>query len=508
MSDPVASYSPEAIIETAQSASVACVSSFAGTNIRNRMMHFAIGSDFTFYLASMKADPKIRQLLSRSDISLLIHIPGPHFAEDREIEVTGTAAVLKEDTRIQEALELLKPRSPVVGTMVQSGNVRLLRFIAVRPQTVKYRYVKDILQGHAPQIIRFESNALPETDWDRFRRKVKAWIVESRYPFLSVSVIPVLLGAAIAWKTETVFNAVPLLLCLIGIVCLHLGTNIINDYFDHVTGNDEANIDFVRPFSGGSRMIQLGILTPLEVLMGAVVLILAGVGIGIYLTFLVGLPVLWLGLIGVLSGILYSAPKFSLVSKGIGEVLVGLNFGVLVANGSYFVQTGRFSWETFWASLPLGLLVGAILWINEFPDYKADRSTNKKTLVVRMGTKRSAIVYTLFLVPAFACIMVSAQLNWISPLLLTGLAALPFAGLSGWYALRFNDHPFDIAPGNGYAIIAFNIMGLLFLLSYLSFSFSLWVIVPMSLAAVAYVYWLYSDLRSNQRAFFQLREIG
>lgn len=508
MGDTTASNIAEAILKTALSASVGCVSSLSGASIRNRMMHFAIASDFTFYLASMKSDPKIRQLLSRSEISLLIHIPGQNFTEDQEIEVTGKATVLTEGANIREALEKLKTRSPVVAAMVESGNVGLLRFIAVKPHTIKYRNVKEILQGQAPKVIEFASNAPAETDWIRFKRKVSAWIAESRYPFLSASLLPVLIGTAVAWRTDATFNPTFFLLCLIGIACLHIGTNIINDYFDHVTGNDEANHEFVRPFSGGSRMIQLGILTPLEVLMGALVLILAGSGIGLYLALNVGLTVVWLGLVGILSGVLYAAPKLSLVSRGIGELLVGLNFGVLVVNGSFFVQTGRFSWEPFWVSLPLGLLVCAILWINEFPDYKADKSTNKKTLVVRMGPRRSAIAYTLSLIPAFVSVLVSASLEWIPILLLTGLAALPFAGLSAWYALRFNDRPFDLASGNGYAIIAFNVMGLLFLLSYLSLCQPLWMIVPMSLAAVAYVCWLYSDLRSNQRAFLQLKEIG
>ena len=92
------------------------------------------------------------------------------------------------------------------------------------------------------------------------------------------------------------------ILTLLGAVSLHLGTNIINDYFDHKSGNDEANNEFVRPFSGGSRMIQLGLLTPLEVLTAAIIFFAVGIFIGLYLTFKCGLPVLILGLIGVISG--------------------------------------------------------------------------------------------------------------------------------------------------------------------------------------------------------------
>ena len=110
------------------------------------------------------------------------------------------------------------------------------------------------------------------------------------------------LGAAIAWRREGAFDLFLFLLALAGGVLLHAGANVANDYFDHKSGNDEANVDFVRPFTGGSRMIQTGRMSPAEVLAEALICYALAVTIGIYLSYKVSWIILLLGLIGVFSG--------------------------------------------------------------------------------------------------------------------------------------------------------------------------------------------------------------
>src|SRR4030067_850233 len=217
------------------------------------------------------------------------------------------------------------------------------------------------------------------------KSKLRIWIAELRAPFLTATLVSIFLGTAIAWARNDAFNLEYFLLALLGGVFLHLGANVANDYFDHKSGNDEVNKEFVRPFSGGSRMIQSGLLTPREVFAGAITLYALAFLIGLYLTWARGVFVLVLGLIGVFSGFSYTSPPFNWASKGVGEALVGLNFGTLMTFGAYYVQTQRLAWEPLVAAVPVSFFITAVLYINEFPDYSADKDTGKKNIGGRFG---------------------------------------------------------------------------------------------------------------------------
>ncbi|MHA1909269.1 MAG: UbiA family prenyltransferase, partial [Candidatus Thorarchaeota archaeon] len=228
-----------------------------------------------------------------------------------------------------------------------------------------------------------EQNEIPKKP-----SKAKIWLLEIRAPFLTAAIVPVLLGTAIAWATTGILLLDVFLLALIAGVCLHIGANVSNDYFDHtsdLSGSDDINVEFIRPFTGGSRMIQLGWLSPREVLAGSFVFFaIAGI-IGLYLAITRDLFILVLGIIGAGSGFFYTAPPFRFVKRGIGEIFIGLNFGVLMTFGAYFVQSLDFVWEPIIASVPVALLIAGVLYINEFADFKADRDSGKKTIVVRLG---------------------------------------------------------------------------------------------------------------------------
>src|SRR3990170_8082279 len=141
------------------------------------------------------------------------------------------------------------------------------------------------------------------------KSKLESWIIALRAPFLTATFVSIFLGTVIAWVRNDTFNVGYFLLALLGGVFLHLGANVSNDYFDHKSGADEVNKEFVRPFSGGSRTIQLGLLSPREVLAGALLFYAAAIMIGAYFTFTVGPVVIVLGLVGVVSGFFYAAPS-------------------------------------------------------------------------------------------------------------------------------------------------------------------------------------------------------
>jgi len=199
--------------------------------------------------------------------------------------------------------------------------------------------------------------------------RVKTLIRVTRAPFFTATIVPTLLGAVIAWR-EGFFHGGYLILTLIGIVCINAGLATSNDYFDHLSGNDEDNQE-LTPFSGGSRTIQDGILSPRQMLMCSAFFYLIGIVIGLYLAAARGWVILGLGMAGVFLAFFHNAPPVRLyyLGPGVGELAVGVGCGPLVVLGSYYVQAQNLSYEVLWASIPVGLLITAVLYINEFPDY-------------------------------------------------------------------------------------------------------------------------------------------
>lgn len=274
------------------------------------------------------------------------------------------------------------------------------------------------------------------------------YLKELRAQFFTASIIPVLLGSCIALKMTGEFHLLYFLATLIGGVLLHAGANVANDYFDYRNGTDNINKDYTRPFTGGSRMIQHGIMTPGEVLAESLICYLLAIMIGVWLIHELGLTILWLGLIGIISGFFYVAPPFKFVSRGLGEIIIGLNFGVLMTIGSYFVQTRRLSWLPIFASIPVAILITAVLYINEFPDYQADKDSGKLHLVARLGRKKAAFLFQAMLLLTYLSIIAGVIFEYIPFSGLITLITLPLA-IKAFKISRIQfDDPKKIVPAN------------------------------------------------------------
>lgn len=299
--------------------------------------------------------------------------------------------------------------------------------------------------------------------------KWKAVLIELRAPFLTGSLVPVFVGTAFAfYKTQTL-DIILMLWTFLAMILLHLGANTANDYFDHLSGNDAANISFVRPFTGGSRTIQQGWLSPREVITIALIFLASGSAIGLYIVYLTGLPILLLGIIGTFTAFFYTAPPVKLVYRGLGEPAIGICFGILPVMGSYYVQTGHFSKEVFLVSLPVALLITNILYVNQFQDFEADRIANKRNWVVTLGTTASAYIYSIMLsiwiLPIIAGLLI---FNWPKSLLFALLSLLPAAHAAAT-VLQHHNKPDQMTPANGITIVMHLatgiIMGLCFFLA-------------------------------------------
>ena len=283
--------------------------------------------------------------------------------------------------------------------------------------------------------------------------KLKLYIAELRAPFLTASLLPVALGAAIAYFHTGDFSLPFFAVALLGVAAIHAGANIANDYFDHKSGCDEANTEFVRPFTGGSRLIQKGLLTPREVAVESAAVSAVGLACGIYLTAAVGWWALVLGTVGAASGYFYTAPPLRLCARGVGEVVVGLNFGTLVTLGSFYVQTGELSWAPVIASIPLAVLICAVLYINQFQDAHADEAAGKHHWVVRLGRKRASELFPILMTAPYVAISIAVITGAMPQWTLLSMLTLPLAAAAVLITKRFYDNARRLVPANALTVV-------------------------------------------------------
>ena len=240
----------------------------------------------------------------------------------------------------------------------------------------------------------------------KWQTKLIKMLAITRLPFISAVIMPALIGGAYAYnyllEAPTAFNWTNFVLALLGVIFLHLGSNVINDYFDVKDGTDTANNDYFLQLSGGSRAIELGLISLKGTKKLAFILFAIAGLIGFYLSLRTGLVTLCIGLAGLLIGYLYTAPPVRLVARrGLGELAIALAFGPLVTAGVVYVITQQLTLISFLIGLPVGLLTANILLINEFPDAASDATTNKNHLVVTFGKKKSTLIYLIILFGAF-----------------------------------------------------------------------------------------------------------
>jgi 1,4-dihydroxy-2-naphthoate octaprenyltransferase len=272
--------------------------------------------------------------------------------------------------------------------------------------------------------------------------RIFSWFVITRAPFLTAIIMPILVGAA--WVVyQGLVQPFPwdlFLLALFAGISLHIAANTFNDYFDWKSGTDQANNDYFLPYSGGSRSIELGLISEKALFRVALVSLSIASLLGVILAFRSGPGILIFGVIGALSSYFYTAPPLRLAArKGLGELLIGLNFGPLVTAGTVYALTGSISVADFLIGIPIGLLTTAILWINQFPDEASDRETGKINLVVLLGKKRARWGYLLLLIVAFGLLLywLVAGLLPLSVLLI--VASIPLAIYAGRIAVREYD---------------------------------------------------------------------
>lgn len=227
--------------------------------------------------------------------------------------------------------------------------------------------------------------------------RFNAWYRAARPRTLTATYVPLGLAAAISIDDGT-FQLVPFVLALIGALLLQIAANLINEYFDYRRGAEDLKQ------AGQGMILKTGLLTPREILIGAIVTVVGGALIGLFLLFQSGSLLLWIGLGGVLVVITYTAGPFPLAYNGLGEIAVFIFMGPLMILGAYYVMAREFSPVPLLVGVPVGFMVAAILHANNVRDMDADRAVNKRTLAVLLGRRAANAEYILLVGGAYVMV--------------------------------------------------------------------------------------------------------
>jgi 1,4-dihydroxy-2-naphthoate octaprenyltransferase len=248
----------------------------------------------------------------------------------------------------------------------------------------------------------------------------------------------------------------PWLACtVLGIFCIEAAKNASGEIFDWDSGADQGlRNDERTPFSGGKRVLVDGLMTRRQCAVMAAAFYAVGVGAGLAIVLWREPSVLWLGVLGVALAYFYHAPPLSFSYHGLGEAAVALAYGPVIACGTYLVQRNAISSEVILLSIPLGLGIMAFLWINEFPDARADEAAGKRTLVVRLGRPLAARFFVALVLAPYVGVL---ALPWLGlPLgVLGGFIGFPLALLAARRLLQFSDTPAQLVPAQARTLFSF-----------------------------------------------------
>jgi 1,4-dihydroxy-2-naphthoate polyprenyltransferase len=273
------------------------------------------------------------------------------------------------------------------------------------------------------------------------------------------SLSSMLIGAAAAARAGAIDKAW-LAATVAGIVALEVAKNASGEVTDFDSGADAGvSADDRSPFSGGRRVIVEGLLTRTETRTIAAMTYAIGIGIGLSIAVCCEPRVWWIGIAGTALAWLYAGFPCRLAYRGFGELAVAVAYGPLICSGTYVVQRHALPPEIVLLSLPVGLLIAGFLWINEFPDYQADRAARKFNLVARLGRPRAAWAFALILTAAFA-IQFLLPAYALPRGVWLGLAGIPFGWAAARRAIRSSDATGLIVQAQRWTLECFVVLAL------------------------------------------------
>jgi 1,4-dihydroxy-2-naphthoate octaprenyltransferase len=293
---------------------------------------------------------------------------------------------------------------------------------------------------------------LQNFDWN-------TWGLAIRLRTLPAAAAGVVMGSALAWR-DGVFRLDAALACLLTALLLQIGSNLANDVFDYERGTDTSER------LGPIRVTQAGLLTPAQVKAGMFIVFALAAWLGLYLAWLGGWPVIVLGLAAILSAIAYTGGPFPLGYYGLGDLFVFVFFGLASVAGTYYVQAKSISSAAWWMAIPPGLIITAILVVNNLRDLENDRKAGKHTLAVMLGERASKTQYLVCMIGAYLAIPLAVLLRIVPWTALLTWVSLPLAIRTTNVVLKQKGRSLNAAlAGTGQVALLFSILfwiGLLF----------------------------------------------
>ncbi|MEO0254750.1 MAG: prenyltransferase [candidate division WOR-3 bacterium] len=349
-----------------------------GENLWSSRVYFA--SKGLYIYAIIEKSKNYKNLIKNNRVFFVIErgIPDFFIQGEGEVEILGNPKEREEERALlfQKNIELI----PFVKM------IKNLVVIKIKPTKI---YLSDFRTVFKPreEIVPQEEDFKKALELDKGMPKIERFFRATRPFAFTATLISVLIGAFIAPKV----NIPILLLTFFGVLFIHAGVNALNDLMDYKYGVDDWLV------LGASRMLQDKLLSVKEQTILSISLLTVGSLIGIFLTFLKGIWVFIIGIIGFFLGVFYQIKPIGLKYRALGDISVFLGFGPLLALGSYYVQTGEISILPFIISIPIGLLVIGILHGNNFRDLVEDIKAGYKTIASFLGIKGSSYYYLLLI---------------------------------------------------------------------------------------------------------------
>ena len=247
--------------------------------------------------------------------------------------------------------------------------------------------------------------------------ELNAWLLAVRPRTLPAAVAPVLVGSAMAYR-DAEFSWLPASAALLVALLLQIGVNLANDYFDYIKGVD------TEQRLGPLRVTQSGLIAPGRVKAGMLAVLGLSLVPGFYLMTLGGWPVMAAGAAALISALAYSGGPFPLASNGLGDIFVFIFFGLVAVCGTYYVQAGTITITAIAMAGIVGMLITAILVVNNLRDIDTDRSAGKRTLAVILGEYGTKIEFSGLLICSYIAILIT----WFTGAV-TFWALMPFLSL-------------------------------------------------------------------------------
>lgn len=286
-----------------------------------------------------------------------------------------------------------------------------------------------------------------------------AWVLAIRPRTLPAAAAGVVTGAAMSWR-DGVFRLDAALVCLLTALLLQIGSNLANDVFDFERGTDTAER------LGPTRVTQAGILAPRQVKIGMAVVFGLAALLGLYLAWLGGWVIIVLGIAAIVSAIAYTGGPFPLGYYGLGDIFVFIFFGLASVAGTYYIQAGFVTPAVWWMTIPPGMIVTAILVVNNLRDLENDRKAGKHTVAVRLGEQGTKTQYVTCMVIAYLVLIPVARVGLIPWTTLLAWLSLPLAYQATKIVLTQKGRPLNMALAKtGQTALAFSLLfwvGLLF----------------------------------------------